>query len=126
MLRKILLISVGIILSVSTFVYAGGKIVTYSYNRQEVKVKISVDNEGAYLGCSFFTNSGRQDLPARFVVGEDVVVYEIPPGTYRCEIALWRESYNSGEGPDPDNAWGLKNGYYLWGELDRKIINFSQ
>jgi len=106
--------------------YAGGRIVNLSYNRDEVRVKVSVDNKGGWLGCSFYTSQGRIDLEAKQVVGEDTVVFAIPEGAYKCEVALWRERWNSGEGPDPENAWGKVNGYYLWDPLGRETINFSK
>lgn len=126
MLRRILVISVGIVFLASTLVYAGGRIVSLSYNREEVRIKISVDNKGGWLGCSFFTSHGREYLDAKYVVGEDVVVYTIPHGAYKCEVALYRENWNRGDGPDPENAWGIKNGYYLWNVLSRDSINFSK
>lgn len=106
--------------------YAGGNVTIASYNREEIKVKVSVDNKGGWVGCSFYTSQGRIDTEARQVVGEDALVFKIPEGAYKCEVALWRQRWDSGKGPDPKNAWGKINGYYLWEELSRDRVNFSR
>lgn len=126
MLKKFLFISIGIIFLTNALAYAGGRIISTSYTRDEVRVKVSVDNKGGWLGCSFYTSQGRIDLEAKQVVGEDIGVFAIPEGAYKCEVALWRERWNSDDpdGPDPENAWGKVNGYYLWYELGRGTINF--
>lgn len=106
--------------------YARGSVSIVSFSREETKVKVYVDNKGGWLGCSFYTSCGRVDIKARRVVGEDVIIFKIPDGAYRCEVALWRQCWNTGKGPDPDNAWGKINGYYLWEELSRDRVNFSR
>lgn len=127
MFRKVVIL-VALTTMFAGLAYAGGRIVNLSYNRDEVRVKVSVDNQGAWLGCSFYTSQGRIDVEAKQVVGEDTVVFAIPEGADKCEVALWRERWNSGDrdGPDPENAWGKVNGYYLWDKLGRETINFSK
>lgn len=121
MLRKIF-ISGLLLLVVSSLVYAAGSIVNVSVDKKEqtLIVEVSVDNKGAYLGCSIYTSRGRQDRDARFITGDDMARYKFPSDSTRYEVALWREKYKTGTGPDPDNAWGKINGYYLWNQLDRR------
>ncbi len=75
--------------------------------------------KGGYVGCSYWVADKRTDLPAQHIVGKDVIFFDVPLNA-KCEVALWKEKYSLGKGPDPDNAWAKKNGYYLYGELDRK------
>lgn len=124
MLKKVAVLTI-LMIALSISVFAAARFVSISYNREEVKVKVSVDSQGAWVGCSFYTPDGRIDAEAKQVVGDDIVTFGIPEGASKCEVALWRERWNNGEGPDPANAWGEINGYYLWNEISRESINFS-
>lgn len=124
MLRKIFISGLSLLL-IATLVYAAGSILNVSVNdkNQTLSVEVSVDNQGAWLGCSIYANR-RKDFEPFFVVGKDSRVFKIPSGATSYEVALWRKRYDKGEGPDKDNAWGRANGYYLWEELDRKTGSF--
>lgn len=124
MLRKIFLAGVGF-LTITASIFAAAYIADVSVKNNVLIVKVSVDNEGAWLGCSINTSAGRRhDLEPLFVVGEDARSFLIPAGAAAYEVALWRKRYEKGAGPDKDNAWGRANGYYLWEELDRKTGSF--
>lgn len=107
---------------------AGGSIDgLYENDSGELSVRVSIDSEGCYVGCSFYLSDGsRVDMDAEFAVGNDTIHFSIPDGAYKAEVALWREKYKLGEGPDPDNGWAKENGYYLWDEIDRDVIRLSQ
>jgi len=120
MFKKVTLFVLAI-LALAVFVYAGGSITgVFAQKNGDLRIDVSVDDVGAYLGCSVYTKSGRIDAPAKFVVGDDIVIIGLPEDAVAYEVALWRKKYDFGKGPDPYNGWAKTNGYYLWDEMDRK------
>jgi len=121
MFKKMFILGCGLFM-IAALVYAAGYIINVEVveDAQVIRVEVSVDNEGTYVGCSFYTPYGREDIKPEFVTGKDVAVFKFPSNARSYEVALWREKHRFGSGPDPDNAWGRENGYYLWNEIDRK------
>lgn len=125
-IRTMLILSIFLISSV-IISWAGGSILSLSeMDSDELRVYVDVDNEGCYVGCSFYTPSGRVDMYPEYIVGKDIVFFSIPDDAFKAEVALWRNKYKYGAGPDPYNGWAKENGYYLWNELDRDRINLSR
>lgn len=90
-----------------------------SENNYRVHIKATVvgHDSNDWAGCTV----GNEDLPAKSIgTSRETVEWETRGNTGDdYTIALWDKKYGYGEGPDPDNSWGRKNGYYMYEELDR-------
>jgi len=101
----------------------------------EIEVFVLVDNkEGAWVGCTCYDkwNKATDYEPVKVSgIGKSSVKFwwaygsrsswKSTPEYKKCIISLWEKKYNKNEGPDPNNYSGKKNGYYMWGLLDKQV-----
>ncbi len=114
-----------IVLLLSTTVFADQITRVVHKGRGGIYVHVSCGNVQRHLGCSYWDSNGvRHDIPSRAVAGVEAVYFPVP-NHVKYTVALWRTRYLKNTGPDPNNAWGLRYGYYLFGELQR-ITNINK
>ena len=125
-----LVIALAIPFGATSLAKTGGKIVShaaaispYTWDGYEnnyivhIKATVTGHDSDDWVGCSV----GDTDLPAKPIgTSRETIEWDTRGNTGdNYTIALWDGQYNSGEGPEPQNSWGRKNGYYMSGELDR-------
>ena len=102
--------------------------VNYPPSMERIEVSFTCE-EPCWLGCTIWLQLDRWekvvDLPPAQVLGTQTVTIgtlEYARNMKKFAVALWKEKYKSGQGPDPSNAAGKKNGFYMYGLLDRMTI----
>lgn len=122
MMKKLIFVFISFFIGMSA-ICANGYIrdVVVDDQTDVLRVTVSVGQKGAYSRCIFYTSDKRKvEKGPIFVVGNETLVFIIPPKAQAYQVGLWREKYKYRTGPDINNLFAKVHGYYLWGKLDEE------
>ena len=122
MIKRIFFVFLSLFLVTNAFCVNGYiRDVVVDNQNDVLSVKVDVGPKGAYSRCIFYTSDGRKlEEGPIYVIGEETMVFVIPPKSKAYQVGLWREKYKYRTGPDLYNIFAKVHGYYLWGKIDEE------